>query len=119
MGGPICVYAAHTIGTVEGDSCWAGVTRFKRVNVGGLDFKRLVRARVEHGTYNHTSHLGSDDIICHSDGHFLAPSFGQESQRIVVDGVEIFSVLMTVVQTSTSDLWILTSAVETSGGEWI
>ena len=67
-----------------------------------------------------TGDLRGDNIVGDAVGDLGGiKSAGQELEQVVVDSVEIFTVLARVVEARAGDLWKLTRSVEAAWGEWI
>ncbi len=56
--------------------------------------------------------MAGDDVVCHAVGDSGVDCAGYEIEEGVIDCVEVFAMLVAIVQTSASDLRELTGAIE-------
>ena len=72
-----------------------------------------------HGGHEHAGDLAGDDIVGDAVGNFGIDSVGQEIEKVVIYIVQVFAVMMAIVQAAAGDLWELAGAVEALRGKWI
>lgn len=72
-----------------------------------------------HGCDEHGGDLAGDDVVGHAVGDLGVDGARYEVEEVMIHCVEVFAMLVAVVQTSASNLRKLACAVEALGCKWV
>lgn len=111
----VCPSRARSNAVEETRASWAAVLWFKGIDAVWLNFfslettfkfnetnlnsQRIILLRPEHAIDQHSRNLARNLIICNPKTNLLARIIRQESQKIMIDAVQILPVLPRILQT--------------------
>lgn len=75
-----------------------------------LDKKWMLCVSAKHPVDRHACHLAGDNVLGHPESNFLISLTRQEVQQIMIDAIQVPSMLPRIVQPCGRDLWKLTGS---------